>query len=458
MKKSVFGKTEHIHFIGIGGSGMSGIAEILLNMGFKISGSDITESETVKRLKKLGAEISIGHSPENIKNPDVVVYSSAVKMDNPEIKRAKELKIPVISRAEMLAELMRLKRGIAVAGTHGKTTTSSLIGNIFYTAGLKPTTIIGGKVFNFGTNAVLGKGEYLICEADESDGSFLKLSPEIVIVTNIDDDHLDHYKTIKNLKNAFIEFIEKIPFYGFAVLCYDNPLLKQIIPDINKRVITYGANQKAKWFFSNVEPQNGFTEFKVWHKEEYISTFKIPLKGIHNVYNSLAAIITALECGISVKKIKKGLAGFSGVERRLELKGDINGIKVYDDYGHHPTEIKATLSSINKGRGRLFVIFQPHRYTRTKILYKKFGPVFVNADFVYITEIYPASEKPIKGVTGRLIYNSVKKSGKKNVFFFKNKIEAAEDVIKKVNSGDIILTLGAGDIKTLATYIVSKLK
>ncbi len=458
LKKQLFGSTENFHFIGIGGSGMNGIAELILNLGYKVSGSDIAESDAVKRLKKLGAKIYIGHQAQNIEGADVVVYSSAISHTNPEYIEAKRRKIPVIPRAEMLAELMRLKRGIAVAGTHGKTSTTSLLGSIFYAAKMNPTTIIGGKFFNIGANAKLGKGEYLICEADESDGSFLKLNPEIVIVTNIDNDHLDHYGSFDNLKNAFLEFINKVPFYGYAVLCTDNKIIKSILPYVNKRVITYGIKSNADFRAVDIKKKNNGMEFNLVINNKSYGNIFISSFGKHNVLNALASIAVAYRTGIKLDKIKKGLENFKGVERRLELKGIVNNIRIMDDYGHHPTEIKATLEAINKGKGKLIVIFQPHRYTRTKILYKDFANAFTKADFLYITEIYPAGEKPIKGVTAKLIYNEVIKKRKRNVKFFPVKEDIPDDIKNIANPGDIILTLGAGDVKNLGVYIIKALE
>ncbi len=458
FKEEIFGKTRHIHFTGIGGSGMCGIAEVVLNLGFKVTGSDIAESEIIDRLKKLGAKINIGHKAENIEGADVLVYSSAIRPDNPEILYAKELDIPTIPRAEMLAELMRLKRGIAIAGTHGKTTTTSLVGSIFEAAGLNPTVVIGGKFFNIKSNAKLGKGKFLICEADESDASLLKLSPEFAIVTNIDDDHLDYYENFENLKNTFKEFINKVPFYGFIILCKDNKHLSSMFPNIYKRIVTYGIKTNADYTAKNIKQTSEGIEFTLIKNSKELGNINFKLYGKHNVLNALAASALSFELGISFKNIKKGLHNFKGVERRLEFKGEINKIKIFDDYGHHPTEIKATLASIHKGKGRLLVIFQPHRYTRTKLLHKEFKDAFLKADYLFITEIYPAGEKPIKGVSARLIYNSVKKSKLKNVIYIPSKEDAANEVIKIAERNDIILTLGAGDIKNIAPFIIEKLQ
>lgn len=456
-KTKLFGKIEIIHFIGIGGSGMSGIAEILLNLGFKVTGSDIASSETVIHLKKAGAFVFIGHKAANVTQADVVVYSSAIDKKNSEIKKALALKIPIIPRAEMLAQLMRLKRGIAVAGTHGKTSTSSIIGNIFLQAHLKPTTIIGGKVFNIGSNAKLGKGDFVICEADESDGSFLKLSPEIAVVTNIDNDHLDYYGNMKNLKKAFIQFINKIPFYGFAVVCIDSKHVRSILPFLNQKVITYGKSADADFVITNVKSRD-ITTFDLKFQNQRFSSITINSLGMHNILNSTAGIIVSLELNLKWRTIFKGLESYIGVERRLENVGEVGNIKIIDDYGHHPTEISATLDAVSLRRDykKLIVVFQPHRYSRTKILYKDFKSVFKKADIVIITKIYPAGEKKIKGVTAELICRAVKPG--KNIFY----ILTRNGIIKKLKeiarSGDLILTLGAGDIKTLGKELLKELK
>lgn len=459
-QRKLFGKTEVIYFIGIGGSGMSGIAEIVLNLGYQVQGSDIARSDVTKRLSRLGAKIFIGHKAENISHADVVVYSSAVNYRNPEMKKARELKIPIIPRAEMLAELMRLKRGIAVAGTHGKTSTSSIIGNIFNTAGLKPTTIIGGKVFNLGANARLGKGDFLICEADESDGSFLRLTPEINIITNIDNDHLDFYKDMKTLKKAFIEFINQIPFYGFSVVCLDDRNIRSILPRVKTRIITYGFDSHADFSIENIHMEKTNTVFDLRYKNHALKKLKINRTGKHNVLNSTAAIIVALELNLPLNKIQKGLLSFKGVERRMENIGTVRQIRIMDDYGHHPTEIKATLQAVSMRRDykKLIVIFQPHRYSRTKLLYRDFGPVFSKADHLILTEIYAASEKKIPGVTSQLIYTAVKKQKKTDIIYVKNKQELLSHVKKLAAPGDIVMTLGAGDIKYFGKELLKELK
>ena len=457
-KAQLLGKTEVIHFIGIGGCSMSGIAEILLNLGFKVSGSDIMSSETTTHLKKIGVKVFIGHKASNVQNVDVVVYSSIIDTKNPEMKRAEALNIPIIPRAEMLAELMRLKRGIAIAGTHGKTTASSIISNIFFKANLKPTTLIGGKVYNIGSNVKLGKGEFLICEADESDASFLKLSPEVVVVTNIDNDHLDFYTNMQHLRNAFIEFINKITFYGFAVLCSDDKSVRSILPSLKKNIITYGLSRDADFTISNVKLKDRNTVFDLAYRKRKFKNIKLNTIGLHNVLNSTAAIIVGLKLGLKMDIINNGLKSFSGVESRLEYAGNVNNITIIGDYGHHPTEIKTTLEAVScvKKYKKLIVIFQPHRYTRTKILHKNFKNSFDKADYIIIMDIYAAGERKIKGVTAKLIVDAVKKK-KGKLFYIHNKKAVIRKIKEIAQPGDMILTLGAGDIKFLGKELLKEL-
>jgi len=455
-KIQLFGKTEVIHFIGIGGCSMSGIAEILLNLGFRITGSDIASSETTDHLKKIGVRVFIGHRASNIDKADVVVFSSIISYNNHEIKKAKALNIPVIPRAEILAELLRLKRSIAVSGTHGKTTTSSVIGNIFYKAGLKPTILIGGKVYNIGSNVRLGKGDFLVCEADEAYGSFLKLYPEVVVVTNIDDDHLDYYGTMSHLKKAFIEFINRVPFYGFAVLCFDDKNVRSILPYLKKNIITYGLKTGADFRISNVKLNDKKSIFDLTYKKRRFSSIRLNTIGLHNVLNSTAAIVVGLELGLKIDVINKGLKSFSGVEHRLEYIGRADNITIIHDYGHHPTEIEATLktiSSVKKYRN-LIAIFQPHRYTRTQILHKNFKNSFDKADHVIIMDIYPAGEKKIKGVTARLIVNAIKKKKKNRLYYINDRKQILKKIREIAVPGDQIMTLGAGDIRVLGKEIL----
>lgn len=439
----MFNKPQNIHFVGIGGSGMSGIAEVLINLGHRVSGSDLKKSETTDRLKSLGAKIFIGHNKKNIKNASVIVTSTAVHKDNPEVKEALKRKIPAIRRIEMLAELARLKYTIAVAGSHGKTTATSLVSLVLSEGGLDPTIIIGGRLKNLDTGAKLGQGQYLLAEADESDGSFLKLSPVITIVTNIDNDHLDYYKTMDNLKNAFVEHINSVPFYGAAIICADDKVVSEIIPKIARKYITYGLNQNADLQARNIKISNNRNLFDAFYLGKKLGRIVLKVPGRHNVLNSLAATAVGIMLGIPFKKTAQALYSFDGVGRRLEVKGSKNGILIIDDYGHHPSEIKAVLKAVKDfwGKRRLIVLFQPHRYTRTQLLFKDFGKSFENADIVRILDIYPAGEKPIKNISSSLILKETLKN-KTDA----SKYEGAKDFLKILRAGDIVLTLGAGDI------------
>ena len=439
----MFNGKQKIYFIGIGGAGMSGIAEVVLNLGHQVSGSDIKKTEVTQRLKDLGAKIYIGHKAENIKNVDVVVTSTAISKDNPEVLQAVKNKIIIIPRVEMLAELARLKYTITVAGTHGKTTTTSLTSMVLDEGGFDPTIVIGGKLKNLKSNARLGKGEYMIAEADESDGSFLKLSPVITVVTNIDNDHLDYYGDMEHLKTAFVKHINSLPFYGCALVCTDSKLVKEILPLTTRKYITYGFTGTPDITATDITVVDGNTEYNVIYKGKKLGKIILKVPGEHNVLNSLAAIGVGLQFDIPFVSIKNALSGYGGVGRRLEVKGEKSGITVIDDYGHHPTEIDATLSALkhNYPDKRLVTVFQPHRYTRTQNLYKEFGKALKKADTVYVMDIYPASEKPIKGVTSDLIINSALEN-KCNVFKFKD----INSVAKTLKKNDILLTLGAGNV------------
>ena len=451
----VFHKIERIHFVGIGGIGMSGIAEVLLNLGFKITGSDVRKTDITERLEELGARIFYGHKEENIADSDVdvAVISSAIRQDNPEVKKAKELFIPVIQRAEMLAELMRMKYSIAVAGAHGKTTTTSLISSIFGHAGLDPTCVIGGKLNSLGSNAKLGDSKFLVAEADESDGTFLLLFPTIAVATNIDMEHLDFYKDLNEIKAAFTAFLNKVPFYGLDIICIDNANLQSLIPLLKRRYMTYGLSKQADLRAENIVYEGFATKFKVVYKGYELGEITLMLPGVHNVVNALAA------CGVCIEKkermadtcapfatIKEALKDFSGIHRRLEIKWD-KDIKLIDDYGHHPTEIRATLAAMRKmSKSRIVVAFQPHRYSRTKALMDEFITSFNEADVLIVTEIYAASEDKIEGITGANLAEKIRASGHKNVFFAPTKEEAAEKILEIAKKGDIVVTLGAGDI------------
>jgi len=457
----MYKKNKHIHFVGIGGIGMSGIAELLLNLGYAVSGSDLRESDITRRLAGLGGQIHIGHRGEWIKGADVVVTSTAVKGDNPEVLAASQGQIPIIRRAEMLAELMRLKRfGIAVAGSHGKTTTTSMVGWVLAQAGLDPTVVIGGQVNSLGTNAKLGQGEFLVAEADESDGSFLHLSPVVEVVTNIDLEHLDFYRDIDQIKEVFLEFINKIPFYGAAVICLDDPDVADLLPRIKKRLITYGMSAQAQIRAREIVTDGLSTRFEVYHGGEHLGRIVLPLAGIHNVYNTLAAVGVGLELDVPFQVIADAMATFSGVQRRLQIKGEIEGITVVDDYGHHPTEIRATLSAMRAAwpKRRLVVLFQPHRYSRTHGLLREFSTAFYEADLLYVTEIYPAGEAPIEGVSAAALVDSIQAHGHKQAFLAPELQEIAPLVLPLLETGDVVLSLGAGNIWRAGEQILKGLQ
>jgi UDP-N-acetylmuramate--alanine ligase len=449
------GKIQHVHFVGIGGIGMSGIAEVLLNLGYQISGSDLKESEVTRRLVSLGCIVSYGHRKENVKEADVVVVSSAIRSGNPEVEVAEQRLIPVIPRAEMLAELMRMKVGVAIAGTHGKTTTTSLIATVLAAGGLDPTVVIGGRLNSLGTNAKLGSSKYLVAEADESDGTFLILFPTIAVVTNIDLEHLDFYRNMEEIKAAFLTFINKVPFFGLAILCIDNENLASLIPFLKRRHMTYGLSEKAELRAVDLH-HNGFsTRFSVVYKGEGMGEVNLSTPGVHNVVNALAAIAVGMELDIEFGVMRQALEQFSGIHRRLELRWD-GEIKLIDDYGHHPTEIKATLSAIRSmWKGRIVVAFQPHRYSRTKALLDDFVGSFGAADVLIVTEIYAASEEMIEGVTGRLLADRIRSGGHPNAIFAPTKEEVVRTVSELTKSGDMVVTLGAGDIYKVGEELLS---
>ncbi len=458
----VFGRTRHIHMVGIGGIGMSGMAEILLLKGYKVTGSDSSEGETIPRLQEMGAEIAIGHSEENINDADVVVYTSAVKADNNiETRTALEKGIPVIKRAEMLAELMRIKYGIGIAGTHGKTTTTTMVGHVIQDGNFDPTIMVGGKVHSFSkTNAVVGKGDIFVVEADEFDRTFLRLSPSLGVITNIEADHLDIYDDLDDVKQAFIDFANKVPFYGAVVVCLDDPNVRAIIPEIDRRIISYGLTEKAKIRATDIKINHFNSTFTVWNSNEELGEVTLKAPGKHNVKNALAAIAVGMELKIHFEDIKSGLERFEGVFRRFQLKTEAGGVMVVDDYAHHPTEVQATLNAARKGwKGRRIVaVFQPHLYSRTQDLYKEFGLSFFDADVVVITDVYPSREKPIEGVSGKLISDAAKEHGHKNVHYLKEKENLADKLKEIVTEGDIIITMGAGDIYKYGEEFVNWLK
>lgn len=434
---------------------MSGIAEVLLNLGYNITGSDMRASDITRRLEGLGAKIFIGHRPEFINGSDVVVYSSAVKKDNPEIVSARGKLIPVIPRAEMLAELMRMKYGIAIAGTHGKTTTTSMIATILGSHGMDPTVVIGGKLNSIGSNARLGKGEFLVAEADESDGSFLKLSPTIAVVTNIDREHMDHYRDMDEVRGAYLAFINKIPFYGCAVLCMDHPNIQGLIPKVTRRHTTYGLTAQADFSARDMEIKGVKTSFDVYQRGRKLGRVSVKIPGEHNVYNSLAALTVAMELDMSFEDARDSLSNFSGVERRFQVKGEYNGITFVDDYGHHPVEIKATLKAAKAGwDNRVVAVFQPHRYSRTKDLFHEFLSAFNDADTLVLTDIYPAGEEKIEGISSEALYNSIKAYGHRDVVYIPDKKDIPDCLNKITKPGDIVITLGAGNIWQVSEEMV----
>ncbi|MBI5345415.1 MAG: UDP-N-acetylmuramate--L-alanine ligase [Deltaproteobacteria bacterium] len=441
------GRIKRIHFVGIGGSGMNGIAEVLINMGYKVTGSDLAESDTTRRLAKLGAAIHIGHREENVAGAHCVVYSSAVKKDNPELRGAASRQIPIIPRAEMLAELMRMKYGIAIAGTHGKTTTTSMISMILAMANMDPTIVTGGKLNSLGANARLGGGDFLVAEADESDRSFLKLSPTIAVVTNIDREHMDNYSDMEDVKSAYLNFINKVPFYGCAVICLDHPVIQSLIPKITRRVVSYGLTAQADIHARNITHEGMRTTFEIWYEKTKAGALTLSMPGEHNVCNSLAAASVAKELEIDFEHIKAGLEGFTGVERRFHIRGTSGGVTVIDDYGHHPEEIKAVLRAAKKGWGRrVAVVFQPHRYSRTKDLFTEFLSAFNDAEKLIITEIYAAGEERMEGVSGEALYRGIKAYGHKDVSFIKDISAVPEHLAGVVSGDDMVITLGAGDV------------
>jgi UDP-N-acetylmuramate--alanine ligase len=452
-------RVRKVHFVGIGGIGMSGIAEVLLNLGYRVSGSDLAESETTHRLQRLGAEVFLNHRAENLKEADVVVTSSAVRKENPEVLAAQERLIPVIPRAEMLAELMRMKYGIAIAGTHGKTTTTSMIATVLAHGGLDPTAVIGGKLNAFGSNAKLGQGDLLVAEADESDGSFLRLTPTIAVVTNIDPEHLDHYRNLEAIKEAFLEFINKVPFYGLAVLCLDHENVQALIPRVAKRFSTYGLTTQANYRATDISFNGLTTTFRAFENDRELGLLSIRMPGMHSVYNALATLATALELDLDFEVVKEAMGSFSGVQRRFQLKGEWAGVMVVDDYGHHPAEIKATLGAAKRGWGRrTVVVFQPHRYSRTRDLFRDFLTAFNQADVLFLTGIYAAGEDPLPGVNVEDLSEGIKGHGHKDVTLVLEKDRIVERLLPRLRPGDMVFTLGAGDVWKLGEALIKKLK
>ncbi len=455
----MYKKDLKIHFVGIGGIGMSGIAEVLINLGYNVSGSDLKETEITKRLEGLGAEIYYGHSEDNLRDVGCVVVSSAIKRDNPELLKAYDINIPVILRAEMLAELLRMKYSVLVAGTHGKTTTTSLIAHMLHCANMDPTMVVGGKLNNFGTNAKLGQGSFVVAEADESDGSFLLLSPTIAIVTNIEREHIEHYGDYEKLERSFVEFLNKVPFYGLNIVCLDDPGVQRIISRLNRRVMTYGLSKQADIQAQNVKLGKEGSEFDIIFSGENLGKIKTNVLGIHNVLNSLAVIGVAIELGISFDKLEIAFNTFNGIQRRFQVKGTERDIRVIDDYGHHPTEIKATLKTArNYWDGRIVVLFQPHRYSRTKDLFDDFLTSFYDADVVAVMDIYSAQEEEIPGVSGKLLAEGIKKHGHKEVYFVGDKESSLNFLKDFLRAGDLLVTLGAGDVYKVGEMLLEWLR
>jgi UDP-N-acetylmuramate--alanine ligase len=453
-------KKHRVHFVGIGGIGMSGIAEVLLTLGYAVTGSDLHDSEATERLRKLGAQVFVGHQEENLAvNPTVVVISTAVKYSNPEVLEARRRQIPVIPRAEMLAELMRMKYGVAVAGSHGKTTTTSLIAVVLSAAGLDPTMVIGGRVRMLGTNARMGQGEILVAEADESDGSFLLLSPTIAVVTNIDREHMDFHQTMEHLNESFLDFINRVPFYGLAVLCLDNANVRALLPKVRKRFMTYGLSPEADISAQDLKIKTDGVELAVLHRSKPLGKLRLQLLGRHSATNALAAVAVAHELEIPFSHTAQALEAFSGIHRRFEIKGEPKGIMVIDDYGHHPAEIRSTIGAIRESWKRpLTVIFQPHRYSRTRDLFDDFLTAFESADRLVLTEIYPAGEDPLPGATSEALYQAIKRRGHLDVEFVPDKNEIVKRLAEKLEPGDVALTLGAGDIYQVGEALVEALK
>jgi len=456
---TMFGRVKHVHLVGIGGAGMSGIAEVLVNLGFSVSGSDLKRSDVTDRLQALGGRIHIGHDAANIEGADVVVTSTAVARDNPEVLAARERIVPVIPRVEMLAELMRMKFSVAVGGTHGKTTTTSLIAAVLSAGGLDPTVVVGGRIKAMGSGARLGASQYMVAEADESDGSFLKLSPTVTVITTVDEEHLDYYSGLDEIKRAFTTFANSVPFYGCSIVCLDQHNIQSIIPDIHRRVITYGLAGQADVHVLDVEATGGTSAFTVRAGGKEMGRIEITMPGLHNVYNSLAAVAVGLELGVPFGDIARALKGFQGISRRFEIKGEASNVLVLDDYGHHPAEIRTTLSAaVSKWHRRVVVLFQPHRYTRTQKLVEDFGRCFYDATVLLVTAIYAASERPIEGVSGLSIVEAAHRSGHRNAEYIESMDALYDRAMEIVRPGDVVMTLGAGDIYKVGERILAALR
>lgn len=444
------GRVRHVHFIGVGGIGMSGLAEILRTLDFDVSGSDLREADTTRRLARLGVTIQLGHRAENVRGADVVVYSSAIGDENPEVAMAKELGIPVIPRAEMLAELMRVKYGVAIAGSHGKTTTTSLVATVLRAAGFDPTVVVGGRMAALGTNARLGGGDLLVAEADESDGSFLRLTPTIAAITNIDPEHLDYYGSEEALIEAFVEFAGKVPFYGLAVLCLDHPVVQRLLPRVRRRHVTYGLSPQADYSARNLVYRGIETSFMGYRRGDLLGEFTVRMPGQHNVQNCLAVLAIADELEVPIDVTKDALAHFHGVARRFSIVAEVDGITLVDDYGHHPAEIRATLAAARRAyHQRVLVAFQPHRFTRTSLLFDEFTRAFNDADAVFVADIYAAGEKPIGGVSAEALARAIAEHGHRAAHYVADRAALSAELAQAARSGDVVIALGAGDINRI---------
>jgi UDP-N-acetylmuramate--alanine ligase len=445
------GKVRSVHFVGIGGIGMSGIAEVLINLGYRVTGSDLRDGPVVQRLRSLGADIRIGHSPENLESADVLVKSTAVSMDNPEVQAALAAHVPVIPRAEMLAELMRMKHGLAVAGTHGKTTTTSMLATVLAEAGLDPTVVIGGRLNAIGSNARLGRGDFLVAEADESDGSFMLLAPTVSVVTNIDPEHMDHYGSMEKLVDTFVAFANKVPFYGFSVVCLDHPVVQEMLPRLKRRVVTYGFSRQAEYRAEAVEFDGMRSRFTVLRQDTPLGEVEMDMPGKHNVQNALAALAVGMELDLPFEDVARGLEGFAGVDRRFTCRGEVEGVTIIDDYGHHPVEIEATLEAAARGfeGRRLLAVFQPHRFSRVRDLFGEFCRCFHRADHVVVCPVYAAGEEPLEGLDHHRVAEGLRTHGQRSVVAVEDLDEAVKHLREEMKPGDIVVTLGAGNVNRI---------
>ncbi len=453
------GRVRHVHFVGVGGIGMSGLAEILRTLEFDVSGSDLKRGENTARIERMGVRIDVGHRRENVKGADVVVYSSAISPTNPEMLEASELGVPVITRAEMLAELMRVKYGVAIAGSHGKTTTTSLVATVLRAAGFDPTVVVGGRMAALSSNARLGAGDLLVAEADESDGSFLRLTPTVAVVTNIDPEHLDFYGTHERLKESFVEFIEKVPFYGLAVLCLDHPHVQELLPRIRRRHVTYGLSPQADYHAKALHASGVLSSFVAYGRGQTLGEFSLKMPGSHNVLNALAAIAVADELEVPLDVIKEALASFTGVARRFSIVDEVAGITLVDDYGHHPAEVVATLTAARGAYpGRVIVAFQPHRYTRTQQLFDDFCRAFNDADVLFVADVYAAGEERIEGASAERLARGIALFGHHSVEYVQSHEELARRLAQSAKPGDVVIALGAGDINRVLPEVARALR